>query len=185
MGRQAVRAAIHSYLELGIAQGAIPSLSTVKKYAQKITPETEIYEGQTPGSADGAVMFMYFGGNDSRRIALGGYKNGRKARLYKLSLICFLRWKGAATEPGEEANDAFLDGLVAWIEASRNAGTQAVALGGDGTGTVFSWGEGEGAGVTSGGDDIAIRSGMPKTLRGQTSQIFSVVDVDVIEIVAT
>jgi hypothetical protein len=182
---KAVRAALHSYLLQGVAQGAIPSVSTVNKYQRKITPETELYEEQAPGSPDGAVIFMYIPTKSGRRIALGGAHSGRKARAYELNLICFFRWKGPATEQGDEANEEFQDGLTAWIEADRNAGTQAVSLGGDGTGTIFSWGEGEGGGPTSGGDDLNWRTGMPRTIRGQTSQIFSVLSIHVIEIVAT
>lgn len=185
MGVTEITNAIGNYLDLGVAQGALPSVSTVDRTTPKTTKETDFFDEQTPGSPDGAVIFMWFAPHGEERIALGGYTNGRKAVGYKLSLICPFRWKGPRTEDAEAANKAFTDGLVAWIRANRNAGTQAVSLGGDGTGVVFSWGEGPLAGIGSGGSDITVSSGQPKTIRGQTSQVFNVIDVDVIEIVVS
>jgi hypothetical protein len=185
VGRATVRAAIGNYLGLGATGGAIPSLSTVHAHPPKLTKETDFYTLAPPGEESGTVILLYLQPSSEQRIALGGYTNGRKARLHEMSLVCFFRYKGVSAEDCEAGNDAFLDGLVDWIRASRNAGTQAVSLGGNGTGTIFSWGEGPYAGVASGGTDITIRSSMAKTIRGQVSQVFSVVDLHVIEIVAS
>jgi len=182
-----VISAIASYLEAGMDQGKIPSLSTVYPYPPKITKGTALYEGQPPGSPDGSVIYLYLSGQAETRISTGGQHSGRKARTYKLSLICYYRWVGSKSEDAGLGSNQFIDGLTAWIQADRNAGTEAAALGGfgpyAGTGTIFSWGEGPGPDLA--GPDITVNSMFPRDFGGQIMQVFSIVEVDVIEILAT
>jgi hypothetical protein len=58
---------------------------------------------------------------------------------------------------------------VDWIEADRTANS---------SGAIFQWGEGD----RSGQFDIDIKAGMPKTIRQQTSQVFSTVDIMALEL---
>lgn len=194
MPRVEVIGAIQNYLEAGFLTGAvpvqnpIPSLSTVYPYPPKITKQTALYEIQPPGEPGGAVIFMYLSGQQGEvRISSAGQHGGRKARTYHMSLICYFRWVGPQSEDAGLASDQFIDGLTAWIQADRNAGTEAESLGGFGpyvgTGLIFSWGEGDGAELS--GPDIRVNSTMPRSFGGQTLQTFSIVDISVVEIIDT
>lgn len=184
MPRIEVIDALTSYLQAGAANGSVPSVGTVFPYPPKITKESALYEATQPGDADGAVIYLYLSGQSEVRISSAGQHGGRKGRAYKLSLICYFRWKGPESEAAGRSANEFLDGLTAYIEADRNAGTQAVSLGGNGTGIIFSWGEGTDPSSLL-GPDILVNSMMPRTVRGQMTQVFSIVEVGVIEILDT
>ncbi len=171
MGRATVRAAIVDYLQQGATGGNIPSLSTVFAHPAKFTTEGDFYDGQGPGIDDGAVIYVYLREQDERRIAIGGPHSGWKARPYTVVLICVLRHKGPDAQDADAANDAFIDGLVSWIEADRTASSTA----------VFQWGEGDDVG----GVDIHVEAGMPKPIRQQTTQVFTTVEVTALELVNT
>lgn len=170
MPRATVRQAIANYFTSGI--GTIPSLSTVYQHPPKITPEGDFYQGESPGIEDGAVIYLHLGPHDERRIAIGGPTSGRKARMYPVVLICYLRHKGAKSQDAGAANDAFIDGVTAWIQKNRTANS---------AGVIFQWGEGD----QTGGVDIRVEAAMPKGIRQQASQVFTTVDVTCLEILNT
>lgn len=170
VSRSTVRAAIVSYL-----QGAgITSLSTVKPFPAKFTPEMEFYAGEDPGTQDGCIIYTFISKESERRIALGGPHSGKKAVEYEFVLDCFFRSTKRKTEDVGVDNEAFLDSLVTAIRADRTAGAPDI---------IFQWGEG----VFPGSSDIDITSYYPRSLNGAASatQVFSSVRVSVVEILNT
>ena len=187
MSRSLVREKVKAYLDKGLAQGSITSAGTVFSHPPKLTKQSDLYALAEPGRADGAVIFMYLGDQSEYRAGTGGAHSGRKARMYTLNLICYFMWKGDDAQEADAANDAFVDSMTSWIEADRNCGTEAVSLGGDGSGVIFSWGEGPGpSGINApGAKDIQVHTAFPKTFRGQATQVFNLFEVTVIEILPT
>ena len=190
--RSLVRQKIAAYLERGLAEGGILSAGRVFAHPPKLTKQSDLYDLALPGQPDGAAIFLYLTGQDEYRIALGGVPSrtvpgsgGRKGRVYALSLLCYLFWKGPEAEGADEANDAFIDSLTNWIQADRNAVTQATTLGGDGSGVIFCWGEGPNPGSIPGGKDVTVHTAFPKHIRGEGVMVFNIVDVSVIAILQT
>lgn len=175
MPRATVRAAITAYLQSGIAAGAIPSLSKVFGHPPALTPEGDFYANQGPGFASGAAIYLHLITHDERRIAIGGATSGRKSRPYHVGLICVLRSTKPDTQIVGADNDLFLDGVTGWIQANRTAGVQEGS-------TFFQWGEGD---EGPGSIDLVVKAGMPKKIRGQSSQVFSTIDVTALEILIT
>lgn len=169
MGRASVREAVASYLEAG----EITFLNTIKKHPPKFTSEREFYDDDEPMQSSGAIIFIHIAAQKETRIALGGEHNGRKAREYEFVLDCYLRHLGSAVEAGEN-NDAFLDSLVAYIEANRTA---------DSNGVIFQWGEG----TFPGSADIEVDADFPRVLNGAGSvvQVYSSLRISVVEILET
>lgn len=93
-------------------------------------------------------------------------------RPHKCTLICLMNSKKAKTGDVGADNDAFLDSLVNAIEANRNAGNPQA---------VFQWGEGD----TLYGMDIQIDTHLPRPIRMQTSRVFSLVEVTILEQIST
>jgi hypothetical protein len=185
VSRELVREKVKTYLDQGLATGEILSVGKVFAHPPKLTKQTDLFNLSVPGQPDGCAIFLYMPHQSEYRIALGGVTSGRKGRVYDLSMLAYFMWTGPRAEDADAANDAFIDSLVAWIEASRNCGTQAVSLGGDGSGVIFSWGEGPDPSSIPGGKDIQVHTAFPRDLRGQATQIFNVIDVAIIEILAT
>ena len=190
--RQQVREKVKAYLDRGLASGQIASVGTVFPHPPKLTKQTDFYSLAEPGRADGAVIFMYLSDQGEYRIGLQGRPDpnvpgsgGRKGRVYTLYLLCYLLYKGNKAEDADRMNDLFIDSLTSWIELDRNAGTQAVSLGGDGSGVIFSWGEGANPAAIPGGKDIQVHTAFPRDFRGQSSQVFNLVEVAVIAILQT
>ena len=162
MSRKSVRLGIQKYL----GNANVPSVGSVFAYAPKITTEEAFFQMEPPGAASGSVIYIDLQDQSESRGAFGGATSGIKWRLYKVSLICFFRSKKPDAQDVGADNDAFLDGLIATIQASRTAG-----------GAVFQWGEGD----RLMGTDITVRSDMPRALRLQMTQVYSVVDVYALE----
>ena len=160
-------------------------MGTVFAHPPKLTSQADLYTLRAPGDPDGCVIYLYIADQAEYRISLGGAHSGRKGRVYSLSLICYFHYKGQDSEAADAANDLFIDSLTAWIESDRNCGTAAVSEGGDGSGVIFSWGEGPNAEAIPGGKDIRVHTAFPKDFRGQGTQVFNIVDVAVIEILQT
>jgi len=167
MPRATVRAAIAAYLEAGIQAQQIPSLSTVFPHPPKFTKETDFTADDDPGAGVGAVVYIHLVDQEEHRVSTGGPTAGDKIRTYTCGLICVLRSKQPTTQDAGAENDAFLDGLTGWIEANRTANSPA----------IFQWGEGD----MAGGTDIVVKAGMPRPLRQQMSQVFTTIEVTVLE----
>lgn len=168
MSRATIRAAIGEYL----SSANITNLSKVLAQPPKFTSGGEFFQGQDPGHGSGAVIYIHLSQQNEYRIALGGPHNGLKMRPYVVGLICVFRSKKPDTQDVGDDNDAFLDSLVAAIEADRTAGNPQ---------TIFQWGEGD----DLYGVDIKVRAEMPSPIRQQMSQVFSVVEVTVLEMINT
>lgn len=166
MGRAAVRQAVADYL----SSAGVTGLSKVFQHPPKFTGEGEFVASSDPGHTSGAVIFVHLREQNERRIAVGGATSGLKMRVYSVGLICVFRSKTANTEEVGADNDAFLDSLVDAILASRTAGAPDA---------VFQWGEGDDFGET----DVHVSAEMPRPLRLQASQVFSVVEVTALELV--
>ena len=164
MSRRTIREAIATYLE----GSNITNLGKVYTQPPKLTPASDFYQGSDPGHGSGAVIYIHIPDQHESRIALGGPTNGNKLRPYTVGLVCVFRsTKPDVQEVGND-NDDFLDSLCTAIESNRNAGNAAV---------VWQWGEGE----QLYGIDIRVKAEMPRPIRQQTSQVFSVVEVTVLE----
>jgi hypothetical protein len=166
MGRAAVRQAVAEYL----STAGITNLGTVFQHPPKFTPEGDFVANNDPGHTSGAVIFVHLREQSERRIALGGPTSGLKMRAYSVGLVCVFRSKTADTQDVGAENDAFLDSLVEAILANRNAGAPDA---------VFQWGEGDDVGEA----DVHVSAEMPRPLRLQASQVFSVVEVTALELV--
>ena len=162
MGRASIRAGIVSYLQ----QAKITTLGTVFAHPPKQTLEGEFVTGTDPS---GAVVYVHLQGQQERRIAVGGPTSGMKMRRYEVALICVFRSKLADTQQVGAANDVFLDSLCSAIEANRTPPG------------VWQWGEGD----TLGAPDIDVDAGMPKPIRQQASQVWSIVTVTAMELLTT
>ena len=89
-------------------------------------------------------------------------------------LDCFIRSVAQKSQDCGAASDTFLDSLVAYIRADRNAGNASA---------VFQWGEG----LLPGGNDIEVDALYPRTLQGsgQVTQVYASVRTKVLEIANT
>lgn len=164
MGRAAVRQAVADYL----TTAGVAGLGTVYAHPPKFTSEGDFVSTNDPGHTSGAVIYLHLRRQEERRIAVGGATSGIKLRAYSVGMICVFRSKTADTQSVGAENDAFLDSLVEAILANRNAGAP---------GTVFQWGEGDDFGEP----DVHVDAEMPRPLRNQASQVFSVVEVTALE----
>ena len=169
MPRATVRAAVAAYLD----SQNITYLSTVEPHPPKFTKEWEILDRGPAGDGVGAVIYLHLAEQLEHRVALGGAHGGDKMRVYTLAMICWLRAALPDTRDVGAANDEFLDSLTAAIQADRTANTD-----GD---PIFQWGEGD----TTDGVDIRVSAEMPRPLRQQMSQVFSTVEVSVVEFINT
>lgn len=170
MARTEIRAAVASYLTAGV--GTIPSLSTVYDHPPKLVNESDFYSAELPGTATGAVIFVYIGPHSSQRVAVGGNHSGKKFRTYPLGLMCYLLSVKPDAQSAGIDNDAFLDGLQTWIEADRTA---------DSAGVVFEWGEGG----ENRSPDILTHSMLPRPRNSGAVTIFTSVEVTVREMATT
>lgn len=168
MSRATVRAAIQDYL----SNAGINYLSQVYAHPPKVTPGGEFYASQDPGHSSGAVIYLHIANQFESREGIGGPTDGQKFRYYTCAMVCVFRSKKTDTQEVGADNDAFLDALVTAIEADRNAGNPAV---------IWQWGEGS----FLYGDDIKVRAEMPRPIRQQISQVFSVCEVTTIESLST
>jgi hypothetical protein len=171
MSRTTVRAAITSYFQTGIDTAAITGLATVYPHPPKITPEGDfIVASEDPGHSMGTVMYIYLGKTPRKRLGTGGPTSGIKQALYPVALVCFTRSAAAKSQDCGVQSDAFLDSLVAYIQANRTANS---------AGVIFQWGESD----HFGGDDISVDVTMPRLLGGKLglTQVYSVVEVLALE----
>ena len=147
MPKVTVTEAVYQYLRP--ENSAITYLGTVYTALPKITNESDLFTNSYPGLGLGAVIYLFFTGQEERRIALGGPHDGRKFRIYDLGLLIIFKSDNRTTEEGQYAFDEFIDSLTAWIQADRNAGNPNV---------VFQWGEG----TETEGPDIRLEYTMPR-----------------------
>jgi hypothetical protein len=195
MGRTSTRQAVQAYLEAGSQAGptaAVPFLSTVYAHPPKLVNESDFYSAEIPGTGTGGIIFIYIGNTDRRRIGpaarntdTGEYVGVGKWVEYDYALMCYLRTTKLEAEDAGEDNDAFLDGLIAWIEADRNLGT-APGQGPSGVvpstpGAIFQAGEGSETWTP----DLRVHSLLPKANRMGTLTVFTSVAMKVIEIART
>ena len=155
-----------SYLE----GAGVTNLAKVFPHPPKITPEgLFVVKGEDPGHSMGTVMYIYLGEHHEKRKSTGGPHSGWKQRDYTTKLVCFTRSvTGKAPDCGIQS-DNFLDSLTGVIEAQRTANSNGV---------IFQWGEGN-QGI--GSPDIMVEATMPRVVRGQLAQVYSVVTVTTVE----
>jgi hypothetical protein len=192
MGRVSVINAVNNYLVAGQTADALPLLGTVFPYAPKLTQAGAFAQGQEPGAGAGSVLYLHLRHGDERRLSSGpswfaGPTPAKKLRIWVLGMIIVFRSQQATAEQAGLGNDTLMDDLVLWIERDRKCGTGSIIGGdgyppGDGSGTIFQWGESDPEAPST---DIVQKSGMPKTLRGQSVQIWSTIDIFTIEEVMT
>lgn len=162
MPRATIRAGIVDYLQAA----SITGLGSVFAHPPKQTGEGEFQADQT---GSGAVIYVHLAGQEERRIATGGPTDGMKLRAYEVALICVFRSKLADTEAVGAANDQFLDSLTAAVQANRTPTA------------VWQWGEGD----TFGAPDVRVEAGMPRPIRQQASQVWSICTVTALELLPT
>ena len=147
----------------------------------KVSNEADLFTNSFPDNGVGATIYMFFTSQGETRIALGGQHQGRKFREYDLGLLITFKSDLPDTVSGQIAYNQFIDDLTNWIQADRNAGTEATSQGGfgpyAGTGVVFQWAEG---GV-NGGRDLQIDHTIPRTVNGGVTIFQSVAHITVCE----
>jgi hypothetical protein len=182
MSRVSTINAIAAYLQQPTQySGAIPALSNVFMYPPKITQEQQWFNNLPSGIATGAVIYIALRRQNEERIALGGAHGGRKWRQYECFLACFLRYTGPTSEQACADADAFIDGLLEWIEADRTLGTGPAVGGETLPGMIFQAGEG---GI-HGGPDLETEVFMPSLVNDELTQLYFSVTMAVCEILDT
>ena len=175
--------AIFYYLQPSVSN--ITNFGVLYQALPKVADESELFTNTYPGLGVGSTIFMFFTNQHEERVALGGPHDGRKFREYTLSLLIVFKSDLPTTVEGQLLYNQFIDDLTAWIQADRNAGTEAISLGGQGpyagSGIIFQWGEG---GV-NGGPDIDIQHLIPRTINGEVTLFQSVAHVNVCEVLQT
>ena len=179
-----VNQAVYDYFNANISD--IPYLGVVYRSLPKVADESQLFTNSWTGLGLGATIFMFFESQNERRIALGGPPppyggGGVKWRDYTLGLLIVMKSDLPDTEDGQIAYMSFIDGLTGLIEANRSAGTNNAIYGGDGTATVFQWGEGG----TNGGTDIQIQHMVPRTIDGGVTIFQGLCHVGVCETLQT
>lgn len=176
--------AIYYYLQP--SNSNIPNLGTVYQALPKVASEDDLFNQSFPGAGIGATIYMFFTGQRERRIAFGGQHQGNKFRTYDLGLLIIFKSDLSSTVEGQLAYNAFIDNLTGWLQADRNAWTEAPELGGQGpyagTGVVFQMGEGA---ESNGANDLVFDHVIPKTIDGGVTLFQSVAHVTVAEILFT
>ena len=171
--------AIYYYLHPD--QSNIANFGTLYQSLPKVADEADLFTNTYPGVGVGATVYMFFTNQKETREALGGPHDGRKLREYTLTLMIIMKSDLPTTEAGQLLYNQFIDDLTAYIQADRNAGTEAVALGGFGpyaaTGYVWQWNEGS----INGGPDLDIQHLIPRTIDGEVTLFQSVAHVNVCE----
>lgn len=194
MSRTNVRNAIGAYLKNGAAAqtGAVQFLSNVYSHPPKLTNQGDFTRDEDPGLGTGAAVYLHLKESSQRRVTGGPAATptmpntpARKVKYYTLRLICILRSQKTRSQDTGADNDLFLDSLESYILQNRNAGTQNPGQGGfgpyAGTGYIFQWGEGDEFGAS----DIHVVAGMPKTLKSGSMQVYSTMDILVLEVLNT
>ena len=175
--------AIYEYLKPDNSN--IANFGTLYQTLPKIAQESDLFTNTYPGVGVGATIYQFFTDQVESREALGGPHDGRKLRKYTLTLMIIMKSDLPDTESGQLLYNQFIDDLTAWIQADRNAGTEAVSLGGTGeyagSGCVWQWGEG---GI-NGGPDIDIQHMIPRTINGEVTLFQSVAHITVLEFLNT
>lgn len=175
--------AIYYYLQPSTS--GITNFGTLYQSLPKVAQESDLFTNSYPGSGLGATIFMYFTNQHETREALGGQHDGRKMVNYTLSLLINFKSDLATTVEGQLAYNTFIDELCQWVRADRNAGTEAVSLGGFGpyaaTGVVWEWGEG----TQIGGIDLEFQHFIPRTIKGEVTLFQSLAHINVIEFLNT
>lgn len=183
MPKTEVTAALLNYLTP--ENSNITYLGTVYPALPKVSDESDLFRFVPPGTGVGALIYMFCSRQSERRIALAGQHNGRKFRIYEFTLLSILKSDLPQASDGQAAFNTYMDSLTAWIQADRNAGTEALSLGGTGpyagTGVIFQMGEG---GINE-GVDIEVDYPVPKTADGGVMLFQSVLRLSVCEILNT
>lgn len=181
MPMASVNKAIFEYLKP--ENSDIPNLGVLYRSLPKIASEADLFTSTFPGMGVGGAIYMFLTAQSEKRIALGGPPppyggGGNKMRTYTLALLIVMKSDLSSTEDGWDQYMAMIDGLTARIQANRTAGTDI--YGGDGSGVVFSMGEGGMVGST-GGNDIEIQHFVPRTIDGAVTLFQGLAHVTVLE----
>lgn len=189
MPRTEIVEQVAAYLSNGAETNQIQYLNNVYPYPPKIVQGKDLMDHQEPGTNAGAVIFLYVGSQNEIRISTAGITGGRKAVSYVMSLICYFRSVGRKSEEAGLHCNYFIDALKKYIQADRTCGTsnQPNIPGNPppigpfgGTGLIFSWGEGPSPEYAT--PDLKINSALPRDFGGEIVQVFSIVEIHVVEI---
>ena len=167
-----------------IAEFLAPDVAGIEYYGAiyqalpKVSNEQDLFTYTPPGLGFGATIYMFFTDQKETRIAFGGAHNGRKFRVYTLSLLIYFKSDQPETVVGQLAYNTFIDQLTARIQSDRTAGTAPSTQYG---GVIFQWAEGE----INGGDDLQITHYVPRTIDMGVTLFQSLVHCDVAEIMQT
>lgn len=178
MGRVAIRQAIIDYLAPAVSH--IDSLGAVFPFPPRVTSEGDLFAEQAAGAESGSAIFVFIHTQSERRLGIGppatiGRQTpAQKIRTYAVDLLCITRSHSDDVASAGNDHDAFLDALVAYIEANRTIAAEDTL--------TIQWGEGDMAGA----QDIKITTNLPKAFRLQKAfQQWSVIEVTVLELVNT
>jgi hypothetical protein len=163
----------------------ITYLGAVYPALPKVSNEADLFNFVPDGTGVGALIYLFCDHQQEQRIALAGQHNGRKLRTYNFTFLCILKSDLEQASDGQAAFNVFMDSLIAYIQADRNAGTESPLVGGKGpyagSGVVFQMGEG---GINE-GVDIEVDYPVPKTADGGVMLFQSVLRLIVLETMNT
>ena len=153
----------------------IPFLNAIFGFPPKFTPEGDILPSDNPGIGSGVGIFLYIPDSKDQQIEFRGKVDpGGKRVNYELHLICVMFSEKSLSQDAGADNESFTDGLKTAIRASKNCG---------GVGPVFQWGQGD----MQGGQDIIVKSDLPKQMGGKQGKtmIYSLAQISVIELLTS
>ncbi len=173
------------YYYLSPENADIPNYGTLYQSLPKVANEQDLFVNTFPGLGLGCTIYMFPVSSSDCRIALGGQHGGEKWIEYTFALLIVMKSDAITTIEGQLAYNDLVSALMSWIRADRNAGTEAVTLGGfgpyAGTGIVFQMGEG---GV-NGGPDLRFTHYVPRTIDGGVTIFQSLCHLNVVEVLPT
>lgn len=167
MSRASVLSIVGTYLQGGI--GTIPHLSEVNINPPKFVNKGAFYEGGVPNNAEsGAIIWLWLGPQYAKRTGYQGNQPGGKMVYYDLHLQCVLLCASAKSENADNDNNAFIDGLTAWIEKDKRAG-DTTPTSGSTVPALFQWGESD----TPFGKDMEFEPGWPIPLNNSITHVYT------------
>lgn len=160
MSRKTVRHAAATFL----ATPAITGVGTVFPSPPKISRSSDAFANLPAGTASGSVIYVEVFHVAERRIALGGATQGTKTSVYSLRFHVLVRSRRGAAEDAMDDHDDQIEAILERLRSDRTLGTN---------GAILQFGQDE--------TGITIATGMPKESGAGTTNIWTIIDGNAIE----
>lgn len=165
MSRLTVRHAAATYL----GGKGLPSVGTIYASPPKLSRGGDAYEGLASGVASGSVIYVEVLDSHELREGFGGETSGKKMVTHALRLHLLFRSKARTAQDAMDDHDTLIEALLAALRADRTLGSAT------GAAPILQAGEGP--------SGIKVQSGMPRTQGNGETWLWSIVDLDVMELI--